>query len=356
MNLLDVTDVKTVLSGKTDWIESDVLEKLSRDPLDCIETEFPHSVYSIEDPDDIERPKDQHPVFYGCFDWHSSVHSHWSLIRQLRLFDDHPTEPEIVESLEDRFTRENVEQEVEYLEENESFEKPYGWAWFLRLASELSLWEDDRAEEWRNILKPLEDRIVDLVGNEFLSQNRPFRVGTHQNSAFALGCVLDYARVTSNETLESSILETSRRFYIDDKDYPVEYEPLGWDFVSPSLTEADLMRRVLDRDEFTNWIDGFLPDVTESPYDAIMDPIEVGSDEGIELHLVGLNLSKAWCMAGIASALDDHRYADAFEESAARHAEHGIKKAFPEDYAGTHWLSSFVLYLLTRNEGAIAPE
>jgi hypothetical protein len=357
MDSFDTVDTETILSGQSDWIGPDLMEALSQHPLDCMETEFPHFSYSVDSPNEIERPKERHPVFYGCFDWHSSVHSHWCLIRQLRLFDDHPDESAIVSSMEGRLTTENVEQEAGYFDTNESSEKPYGWAWFLRLVSELHLWEDDRADNWREILKPLEEQIVNLVETEFLPQERPFRVGTHHNSAFAIQCVLDYARVVSDNSLESDTLDTSREFFVEDRNYPVEYEPLGWDFLSPALAETDLMRRVLNQDEFVTWISNFLPDITTSPYDSILSPIRVNpeSDGGIELHLVGLNISKAWCLMGLASVLDDRQYIETFEQSAKKHIERGLKLAFTEDYAGAHWLSSFVLYLLTRNEGAIAP-
>ena len=360
MNSFDTIDTETILSGRSDWIGPDLVERLSEHPLDCIETEFPHFAWSIDAPSGPERPSERHPVFYGCFDWHSSVHSHWCLLRGLRLFDDHPRESEIESSVDARFAAENVEREVEYFDDDESFEKPYGWGWFLRLAAELHLWEDDRADDWRAVLGPLEGRIVDLVETDFLSQKRPFRVGTHGNSAFALQCVLDYARVVSDDALASAASETAIEFFAADSEYPVEYEPLGWDFLSPALAEADLMRRVLDRDEFAAWIDDFLPDVTVSPYDTILEPVEANSGsepaDGISLHLVGLNLSKAWCLAGIATTLDDHRYVDAFEKSAGKHADRGLERAFTDEYAGAHWLSSFVLYLLTRNEGTIAPE
>lgn len=357
MDSFDAVDAETVLTGRSDWIGPGLMKTLSRHPLDGIETEFPHFVRSVDSPGGPECPSERHPVFYGCYDWHSAVHSHWCLIRQLRLFDDHPSESDIVRSIDGRFTSENVEGEVEYLDANETFERPYGWAWFLRLAAELHLWEDARADDWRDVLEPLEAKVVTLVETEFLSQERPFRVGTHGNAAFALQCVLDYARVTSAGSLESAAAATSRRFYLDDEDYPVEYEPLGWDFLSPGLTEADLMRRVLDREEFTTWFDEFLPDVTAPPYDVVLTPVEVepDPDEGVALHLVGLNVSRAWSLAGIVSALDGHRYADPFERSAERHAECGLEMAFTDDYAGAHWLSSFVLYLLTRAEGGIAP-
>ncbi len=356
MNSLETVDAATLLSGRSDWIGTELAEVLSRDPRDSIETEFPHHVGSVDSRDDFERPTEQHPVFYGCFDWHSSVHSHWCLVRQLRLFDGHPAASEIASGVAARLTSENVEREVEYFEANPSFEKPYGWAWLLRLAAELRLWEDDRADEWRTTLKPLEEQIVTLVQREFLTQARPFRVGTHQNSAFALQGVLDYARVTDDGALESAAIETSRAFFANDRNAPVEYEPLGWDFLSPTLTEADLMRRALDRDEFATWLDAFLPDVTASPFDRILEPIEIGSkpDEGIAHHLVGLNLAKAWSLAGVAETLGDHRYAEPFERSAAKHATRGVAQAFTDDYAGAHWLSSFVLYLLTRNEGGIS--
>ena len=363
MDSFEAVGPDQVLSGRSDWVDDDLLEALVRYPRECVDTEFPHFVRSVDSPDGVDRPSERHPVFYGCFDWHSAVHGHWCLVRQLRLFDDHPERSAVVKRIDARFTAENVAREVEVFEESESFEKPYGWAWLLRLAAELRRWADEneggdgRADEWRAVLRPLEDRIVELVAEEFLSQSRPFRVGTHGNTAFALGCVLDYAAVTGRDALASGAADTTREFFADDEDYPVEYEPLGWDFLSPALTEADLMRRVYDGSEFEAWLDGFLPDVTAPPYDALLDPVEAGADAegGVELHLVGLNLSKAWCMAGVADALGDHRHAEPLERSAQRHAERGLERAFTGDYAGSHWLSSFVLYLLTRNEGAIAP-
>ncbi|SFH06116.1 Protein of unknown function [Halopelagius inordinatus] len=358
MNALRNNDVQTMLSGRADWIDSELLVALSEYPLDSVGTEYPHFARSVEGPDDVIRPSEEHPVFYGSFDWHSAVHNHWCLVRQLRLFDDHPAESDIVSTLEERFARERIEQESSYLAENESFEKPYGWGWFLRFASELHLWDADRAATWREMFEPLERQIVELFEREFLTQDRPFRVGTHTNSAFALSSGLDYARVVADGSLETAIVETSRRFFLDDEEYPVEYEPLGWDFLSPALAEADLMRRVLERDEFKQWFEAFVPEIANPPHNSVLQPVEVETDgdEGLELHLVGLNLSKAWSMAGIAGALDERTFAEPLRQSAQRHVDHSIELAFTDDYAGAHWLSSFVLYLLTRNAGGIAPE
>jgi hypothetical protein len=348
------TDPATLVDGHGDWIGPDLAGALAEHPLDCVDTAFPHYAHAVDSPDDTPAPREDHPVFYGCFDWHSAVHSHWSLVRGLRLFADHPDRETVVAGFEERLTAENVEREVASFEDNPTFERPYGWAWFLRLAAELAQWEDSRAAAWRATLEPLEARIVELVESEFLSQERPFRVGTHGNSALALAGVLDYTRVVDDGSLAASTLETARRFYGDDEDAPVAYEPLGWDFVSPSLTEADLMRRVLDGPEYLNWYDGFLPD--PAPDSPVLDPVGVGDDEGgVALHLVGLNLSRAWCLAGIAESLGDHPDVPALAESAREHAKRGVEAAFTDDYAGAHWLSSFVLYLLTRAEGGVAP-
>lgn len=357
MSQLTAVETDTILSGKSEWIGPKLAATLSHHPLVSIETEFPHYVRSLDSPEGGDRPSGRHPVFFGCYDWHSAVHSHWALVRQLRLFDDHPKASEIVTSIEKRFTPENVAREVDYFEGHASFEKPYGWGWLLHLAAELHLWDDERANEWRSTLEPLERKIVDLVESAFLTQDRPFRVGTHQNSAFALHCILDYARTTGNDALASAASTTAIEFFAGDRDYPVEYEPLGWDFLSPSLTEADLMRRVYDRDEFVEWFDRFLPDVTTAPYESVLEPIDVGTDpeDGLALHFAGLNLSKAWCLADVASAIGEHPSAAALERSAGRHAERGIAQAFTDDYAGSHWLSSFVVYLLTRRDGGIAP-
>jgi hypothetical protein len=367
MDLLSPTDPETALVGSADWFTDKTFTRLTEHPLEAVGTEYPHAARAVDGQNDTHRPSEEHPVFYGCFDWHSAVHSHWSLVRQLRLADEgraatdaHPHAAEITASIDDRLTPENVETEVAYFDEHSSFEKPYGWGWLLRLAAELRLWDDDRADRWVAALAPLEQRIVELVEAKFLPQSRPFRVGTHGNSAFALSCVLDYARVVDAAALAGAAAETARRFYRDDEDAPVGYEPYGWDFLSPTLAEANLLRRVLDTEGFAEWVAGFFPDAPTMEAAGFLEPVRVDAEEGIELHLVGLNVSKAWELASMAelftqsTALDSERGAT-FQRSAERHLEAGVAMAFTDAYAGSHWLSSFVLYLLTRNEGGIAP-
>ncbi|MFC5367697.1 DUF2891 domain-containing protein [Salinirubrum litoreum] len=372
------TAASQLLAGDADWLTPAQVRELTHHPQTSVGTEYPHYVGAVESPDGPPRPTDQHPVFYGCFDWHSAVHSHWTLVRLLRLAESRLASADadeqtarsptaIRDGIDARLSEEAVAAEVAYLDENPTFERPYGWGWLLRLCAELHLWDDPAADAWRATLRPLEDRVVDLVADDFLDQSRAFRVGTHGNSAFALTCVLDYARVVGDDGLESAVCDTARRFYADDTDAPVEYEPLGWDFVSPALTEADLFRRVLDSRAFADWFGDFLPDLSTdgtAAHEGFLDPVAVDDEGGgVELHFVGLNCTRAWCLAGIADTLGDLDGptpgvpgTDRLRECAERHARQGVAAAFTEDYAGAHWLSSFVCYLLTRNAGGIAPE
>jgi hypothetical protein len=358
MTPFDGVDTATLLSGHADWIGYQGAARLSRPALDCLETEFPHHVGRVDGPDGPERPRERHPVFYGCYDWHSAVHAHWTLVRGLRLFDDHPARAEAVDRIDARLTADGVAREVKRFEVEPTFERPYGWGWFLRLAAELSLWDDGRAAEWRAILDPLERRIVTLVESDLRSRSRPNRVGTHGNTAFALCCVLDYARTTGADGLAAAVVEAATDHFATDRDAPVAYEPFGLDFLSPSLTEADLLRRVFDPGRFAAWFDDFLPGLDADGL--ALDPVEAPANptDGTTLHLIGLNLSRAWCLAGVAETLDRHRdgAAEAVRRCGARHAERGVSRAFTDAYAGSHWLPSFAFYLLTRNEGGLAPD
>jgi len=348
-------DPETVLTGRADPYGPEHAAALAAHPLDCVETEYPHASGAAEGPEHTVHPAEDHPVFYGCFDWHSAVHSHWSLVRGLRLFGDHPDAAAVVESIDGRLTDDNVAREVAYLEDDPGFEAPYGWAWLLRLAAELHLWDDPRADRWAETLAPLERRVVDGLDEHLLDRERAVRTGTHHNTAFALTGVLDYAHVVGADGLAADAASTVRRLYGADEDAPLAYEPLGWDFLSPALTAADAVGRVEDAAGFADWVDGYLPAVAAGDADALPEPVAVEDDDGLALHLVGLNCSRAWCLAGLAERLDGHRPVEHLRASAADHAAAGLDRAFTDEYAGAHWLTSFVLYLCTRHEGGIAP-
>ncbi|MDZ5811241.1 DUF2891 family protein, partial [Halorubrum sp. AD140] len=242
MNVFENLSADALRAGRADALDDAAATALAAHPLDGVETEYPHYQGIVEGPESPPRPSERHPVFYGCYDWHSAVHSHWALARSLRLVPDHPDEAAITESVDDRLTPANIASEVEYLNENPGFEEPYGRSWLLRLAAELHLWNDPRADAWRETLRPLEEDVRRGLRESFLAIDRPHRVGTHGNTAFALAGVLDYARVVGDAGLEREAEATARRLYADDTAAVVGAEPVGWDFVSPALTEADLLR------------------------------------------------------------------------------------------------------------------
>ena len=323
--------------------------------LACVAKEFPNKPdHVMNDGGDIRSPRTMHPVFYGCYDWHSSVHGHWLLVRVLDLFPGIPEAPAIRAALDANLTPENVAAEVAYLGEpnRKSFERTYGWAWLLKLSAELQRWDDPDGRRWAAALQPLA-RAIAMRTAEFLPrQTYPIRTGVHPNTAFALAFALDYADAAGDSALREVLVERSVTYYAKDVDCPAAWEPGGEDFFSPCLMEADLMRRVLDATAFTEWFRDFLPGVARREPAALLSPAVVAdrSDPKI-VHLDGLNLSRAWCMSGIASALPaDDPARRALIESAARHARETLVHVASGNYEGEHWLATFALYALCELE------
>ncbi len=314
--------------------------------------EYPNKPeHVVGGPPDVKNPKALHPAFYGCYDWHSSVHGHWMLARLLRLFPDLPEGKDIRAVLKEHFTVENLKAEVDYYTrpESKSFERPYGWAWLLKLAEELNGWDDPDAKTWATDIKPLADVIVTRYLEFFPKQTYPIRTGVHPNTAFGLSFAHDYARSTGNARLRALVEERARSYFGTDADIPAGWEPGGADFFSPSLMEADLLRRVLPPDEFRTWFTRFLPKTDQSEPKSLFTPATVTDRTDPQLvHLDGLNLSRAWSMRSIASALpagDPVR--TALTVSAARHAESALAHVASGNYEGEHWLASFAVYLLS---------
>lgn len=330
----------------------DTAAGFSRLALECIRKEYPNKPgHVMNDETEIKSPAALHPVFYGCFDWHSAVHGHWMLVRLLRLFPDLPDAAEIRAALANNLSEENVSAEVEYLGQanRKSFERTYGWAWLLKLAEELHSWDDPDGRAWAANLAPLTKAIVDRYMDFLPRQTYPIRTGVHPNTAFGIAFALDYARAVGNAELESALIERSRFYYAEDKHYPAGWEPGGEDFFSPSLMEADLMRRVMTNAEFGEWFEGFLPEIADRKPESLLHPATVTdrSDPKI-VHLDGLNLSRAWCMMGVASVLPPGDPArDVLSTSAALHAEDALRHVASGNYEGEHWLASFAVYLLS---------
>jgi len=299
---------------------------------------------------DAKTPKALHPAFYGCYDWHSAVHGHWMLAHILKTFPELPEAQAIRAVLNAHLTPENITAEVAYFNRPEAkpFERPYGWAWLLKLATELHGWDDADAKKWSAAVKPLAELIAKRYVEFFPKQTYPIRSGMHSNTAFGLTFAHDYARAVGDTKLRESIEERAQAYYLKDADAPARWEPDGADFLSPSLCEADLMRRVLPAAEFRDWFHHYLPSVAKGEPKSLFAPATVTDRSDPQLvHLDGLNLSRAWCMRGIASALAADDPARAILARAARqHAEAGFKHIASGEYSGEHWLASFAVHML----------
>ena len=316
-----------------------------------IDREFPNKTGHVTTgADDLKTPKEMHPVFYGHFDWHSSVHGHWMLVRLLKEFPEAAFAAEVRAVLKARLSADGLEAEAAYFrtKENRSFERMYGWAWALRMAAELHGWDDPDGRRWASDFKPLETEIVGLAKDYLPKLDWPVRCGFHPESAFPLAQMLDYSRQVKDAEFEKLVLAKARAFYGGDRDYPAAYEPSGNDFFSPGLNAADLMRRVLPAEEFDGWLGRYLPGLAGRRAGNLLTPVTVSDPtDGHLIHLAGLNLTRAWTMRGIASVLpDDDARKKVLSEAAAKHATAGLAMVESGHYEGDHWLGSFAVYLL----------
>src|SRR5437773_7087233 len=223
-------------------------ERFAKLALTCVEKEYPNKISHVLNSDtDVAPPRKLTPAFYGCYDWHSSVHGHWLLVRLIRTFSDASFAAPARDALRKSLTAENLKQEAAYLRGagRTSFERPYGLAWLLQLCAELREWDDEQAREMSANLRPLEEAAVERLKTWLPKLSHPVRIGEHDQTAFGLGLMLDCARVTGNEAFAKLVTDSARKFFLADKNCPLAYEPSGEDFLSPSLGEADVMRRVL---------------------------------------------------------------------------------------------------------------
>lgn len=318
-------------------------------PLKCLAQEYPNKINhtAISDSDQMMTPRQMHPAFYGCFDWHSSVHGHWMLVRLLKDFPSLPEAAKIRAALSTDLSPGNISREVKYFNTplSKNFERTYGWAWLLKLQQELVTWNDADAIRWRTALQPLCDTVINIWMNFLPRQTYPNRTGVHPNTAFGLVFALDYARVTKHKKFEEAIIQSSRKIYINDRNAPAIWEPDGTDFLSPSLEEADLMRRVLSRPAFIQWFNAYfsitaLQHLTQLPVVSDRTDLQI-------VHLDGLSLSRSWCMKGIAAQLPaTDKRKKLLLKSAIRHLNASIPNIVSGSYGGEHWLASFAVYAL----------
>ena len=337
----DVINKKAITVKLTEK-QANLLAKL---PLACIQKEYPNKLGQVlATKEDIQEPHELHPAFYGCFDWHSAVHGHWSLVALLKSYPNLDQAESIKDLLKQNLSAENIQTEVVYFNKkhNGSYERTYGWAWLLKLAEELYTWNDPLGKELLVNLKPLTDLIVERYLSFLPKLNYPIRVGEHTNTAFGLAFAWDYAHTVGHQELLSLIAKRAKDFYLNDQDCPLHWEPSGFDFISPCLAEAELMARVLDKSQFRSWFNKFLPKAIEPTFHLAQGEVSDRTD-GKLVHLDGVNFSRAWALYVIAKKLGNMSH---LEQLAVQHINYSLPNLVGDDYEGGHWLASFAIYAL----------
>tara|TARA_R110002073_G_scaffold4213_1_gene27988 strand:+ start:130269 stop:131381 length:1113 start_codon:yes stop_codon:yes gene_type:complete len=339
-----VSDANIAVSP-TPKLNLEEANKLVHLPITCMDTEYPNKLnQTIASADDLQTPKTLHPAFYGCFDWHSAVHGHWSLVSLLKQFPNLAEKEVIGKKLVENMSKENILTEVAYFDatHNKSFERTYGWAWLLKLAEELHTFNDPLARELEMNLQPLTDLIIEKY-LEFLPKlNYPIRVGEHTNTAFGMSFAYDYAVALNHNELKNMIEKRAKEFYLNDTGCPITWEPSGFDFLSPCLEEAALMKRILSTDAFKVWISNFLPELIKTDFTLETGKVSDRTD-GKLVHLDGVNFSRAWSLYKIAEGLPEYSH---LKNSANQHINYSLPSIVDDSYEGGHWLGSFAIYAL----------
>lgn len=348
----DPKEIKSSDSNKVEIVEVESLSltleqanKLASLPIHCINVEYPNKLnQTIGSGKDLKSPKELHPAFYGCFDWHSSVHGHWSLVALLKQFPNLDNAETIKAQLLQNISKGNIEKEVKYFygKYNKSYERTYGWAWLLKLAEELHTWDDETARVLEKNLQPLTDLIVGKYF-EFLPKLKyPIRVGEHTNTAFGLTFAWDYANTVSNTELKLLIETRAKAFYLKDQNCPLSWEPSGFDFLSPCLQEAAIMKRVLSKELFDDWFNKFLPQLKDVNFQFPVGEVSDRTD-GKLVHLDGVNFSRAWALNKIIEGSPELNH---LKKMANQHIEYSLPNLVGDSYEGGHWLGSFAIYAL----------
>lgn len=333
------------------YLTEETATQLIKLPLHCVSTEFPNKTSHLSDgPEDARLlPHELHPVFYGCLDWHSSVHGHWMLVKLLKLFPQLASKDSVIAVLNNSFQIDKMRTEAAYFDRytaSNTYERTYGWAWLLKLDEELLTWDDPLGKKWHHALQPLTQKIESLWKAYLPRQTYPNRTGVHGNTAFGLCFALDWARATQDTIFEKLIIDRAKAFYYNNKNIPAYLEPDGSDFFSPSLMAADLMQRILTPESFSKWFDSYY---TKESINRICKTPTVSDRNDYQIvHLDGLSFSRAWCMKCISNKLPNgHPYKMLFRTTANAFLNESLPKIFSGGYGGEHWLASFAVYALS---------
>lgn len=324
-------------------LSQDQANHLASLPLKCLQQEYPNKLGQLlNDASEIQSPKKLHPAFYGCFDWHSSVHGHWSLAYLLNNFRELQNREEIIQKLRTNLSKENIQTEVDYLSKKheKAFERTYGWAWVLQLQLELELSDEKFAEDLAQNLAPLSKLIVERY-LEFLPKlNYPVRVGTHNNTGFGMSLAWDYAVFSKDEQLQKSIRDNAIRLFANDENCPFAWEPSGTDFLSPCLEEMAIMQRILPEKDFLAWLKKFAPSLFRKNFNWETAKVSDRTD-GHLVHLDGLNFSRAWNFYRLANQFP--KEFSHLKKMADTHLQFSLPAIVDGNYEGEHWLATFAL-------------
>ena len=319
-------------------------------PTHCIKVEYPNKLQQALGSDaDLKPPRELRPIFYGCYDWHSSVHGFWSIVKLMKDFPELDRDQKVRSDLNQLITAENVAVEMAFFNDknNKNFERTYGWAWLLQLQMELNNWQDKDAQVWAKNLKPLSDLIITKYKDYLPKLVYPIRTGTHDNTAFGLSLAIDYARSVNDKAFEKVIVDNANRLYQKDKGCNIGFEPSGSDFLSACLEEALLMSKIHPHDDYKKWLKSFLPQLFDKKHE-LKPGIVSDRTDGQLVHLDGLNFSRATALYQIANKLPELNY---LNDWANHHFNYSFNNISNDDYMGSHWLGTFALYALkTKHE------
>ena len=322
--------------------EANVLVNL---PLHCVETPYPYKTgFVLGSATDVQEPVKAHPIFYGCFDWHSAVHGYWSLVTLAKQFPELEKAGEVKAILQRNITPKKVAAELAFFSKdiNASFERTYGWAWLLKLSQELDSWQTPEAQVLADNLRPLSELIATRYMAFLPKLVYPIRVGEHSNIAFGLSFAYDYAKSAKNAELQSLIEQRAKDYFMSDKNCPISWEPSGYDFLSPCLEEMGLMLRVLPEKQFLVWLHNFMPQLEDLDYQLEVAKVSDRSD-GKLVHLDGLNFSRAWNLYALAKQYPKYAH---LKTIANKHLSHSYPNLVGDSYEGGHWLGSFAIHTL----------
>lgn len=277
----------------------------------------------------VSRQDTNHALFDGCIDWHSSVHGNWAILRYLNSGLNTPALEEAVDWLSTREGLALLGQEVSFLNENSSFERPYGRAWLLRLAIDAS----QRAPE-ANL-----DVIVNPVFNDLMAYVTSVEQDKYSTSyrsySWALINLHDFAVHFELQKEQDELEAAIRSLVLVEGGFPCSYVTEAGSFMAVCTNWMMLASRVLTHEEYVQWLDQYLT------LNGLPEPIVSPRNS----HELGLNFSRAW---GLWAAYDKSINLEVLDAYIA-HFDMGHEQYLEtkDNYrTAGHWVAQFGMYAI----------